>query len=421
MSALKLINIRLFDQPDIEEMIIDKGVIAQMTPRKNEGQTSGQNERQTSHNDDMVIIDGKGGLVFPALSDHQVFADKADDNLSDLDQAACAGGIMEALLMPTPNIFSAKTKAHFIQASPITKHKAPLAEKSLAEIGLAYQLGWRFFCDGAVPIENNRLLRQAMSYIADMDALIIHQPQDPNLAHLGVMNEGVISARLGLEGIPHHAETIMLARDLELASLTKARYHAAQISTKTSVEMIERAKDNHLPISCGCSINHLLLTENDIGDFRTFCKLTPPLRTEEDRQALLRGLKNGVIDVIVSGHNPQLQENKRLPFRLAETGAVGMETLLPASFCLHKEDDIPIAICLKALTKRLFDGVSPKLALSQPANLILYHPDSPWRLDVANQKLKALAQNAALDGRQFYGKIILCLFKGEIVFNAISD
>ena len=178
-------------------------------------------------------------------------------------------------------------------------------------------------------------MRMVLSYAKDFDALIVHFTEDSELGDPGVMNEGLVSSRLGLPGRPFEAEVIMLERDIRLVELTGARYHAAQISCAASLEVIRKAKARGLPISCGVSINHLTLNENDIGSYRTFFKMRPPLRTEEDRMALVGGVKDGTIDIVVSAHDPQDADVKRHPFEQASDGAIGLETLLPALLRLY--------------------------------------------------------------------------------------
>src|SRR5262249_42349094 len=185
-------------------------------------------------------------------------------------------------------------------------------------------------------------MRRVMEYVRDFDGLVIHFAEDPDLASEGVMNEGELASRLGLAGVPHEAEAIMLDRDIRLVNLTRARYHAALVTTSLSLEVIARAKEAGLPVTCATSINHLTLNENDIGDYRTFLKLTPPLRHENERRALVAALASGLIDVVVSDHNPQDVETKRLPFAEAEVGAIGLETMLSAGLRLVHSGEISL-------------------------------------------------------------------------------
>ena len=354
MHSTLLKNARLLSEEGVKDIFVRDGRVAEIADSLTQEDVPQIN-----------CINCSGHLLLPALMDMQVFMGgvgaSGDDRLADLNDAALAGGVLSALLMPDSKDFNghfnvphdmtasmtASMTAHFHRAAPITENDDEGAR--LAEMGFAHQRGVRAFCDGAAAIADSRIMRRAMNYAADMDALIMHQPLDPALAGEGMMNEGIISARLGLAGIPAAAEIVMVARDIELARMTGVKYHAAQISCAGSLALIRRAKDEGLAVSCGVSMNHLLLNEEAIGDWRTFCKLTPPLRTEEDRSALLEGVVNGAIDVIVSGHNPQSQETKRLPFEHAAAGAVGLETLLAGALTLHKKENIALEVLIAAM------------------------------------------------------------------------
>ncbi len=423
---LLLKNARLLSDEDLKkaslkDVLIQQGKIAAVQP-------AGALEiaQETTQE-----INCGGHLLLPALIDLQVFAGGAgasgEDVLSDISRAALAGGVGSVLLMPDERIngqSDAAPSAHFYRASPITETTQNNRAR-LAEMGLACQKGARAFCDGARPITDSRLMRRAMDYASDMGALLMHQPLDLSLAGDGVINEGIVSARLGLAGIPAAAEIVMVARDIELARLTGVKYHAAQISCVGALDLIRRAKDEGLAITCGVSINHLLLTEEAIGDWRTFCKLIPPLRTEADRRALLEGLVDGAIDVIVSGHNPQSQETKRLPFESAADGAVGLETLLAGAISVHRQDHVALDILIRAMTvnpAKLLNMTPPTLQKGGAANLTLCDLDRKWTLDVtALDALHSQSQNAALDGQTLYGKPLLTLLRGEIAFHARSD
>ncbi|HEU6442748.1 MAG TPA: amidohydrolase family protein, partial [Microvirga sp.] len=261
----------------------------------------------------------------------------------------------------------------------------------------------------------------ALTYARDFDALIVHHVEDPDLVGQGVMNEGEFSSRLGLPGIPREAETIMLERDVRLVRLTGARYHAAMISTADSAEIVQAAKARGLPVTCGVSINHLSLNENDIGDYRTFLKLSPPLRHEDDRQAMIAALADGTIDVIVSDHNPQDVENKRLPFAEAANGAVGLETLLSAALRLVHADRISLPRLLRAITTKpaeILGLPSGRLKIGAPADLIVFDPDAPYVLD--KRDLKSLSKNSPFDEARLEGQVTITMVAGRIVFDRRS-
>ena len=287
----------------------------------------------------------------------------------------------------------------------------------MAEIGRLKEAGAIAFTDGARSVTNAQVMRRALTYARDFDALIIHHVEDPDLVGQGVMNEGEFASRLGLPGIPREAETVMLERDIRLVRLTGGRYHAAMISCADSAEIVRAAKARGLPVTCGVSINHLALNENDIGDYRTFLKLSPPLRHEDDRQAMIEALADGTIDVIVSDHNPQDVENKRLPFAEAADGAVGLETLLSAALRLVHSDRISLPKLLRALSTKpaeILGLPGGRLAVGAPADLIVFDPDAPYVLD--KRQLKSLSKNSPFDEARLEGQVTITMVAGRVVF-----
>jgi dihydroorotase len=292
-----------------------------------------------------------------------------------------------------------------------------LVGQEMAEIGRLKEAGAIAFTDGARSLTNAQVMRRALTYARDFDALIIHHVEDPDLVGQGVMNEGEFASRLGLPGIPREAETVMLERDIRLVRLTGGRYHAAMISCADSAEIVRRAKRDGLPVTCGVSINHLALNENDIGDYRTFLKLSPPLRHEDDRQAMIEALADGTIDVIVSDHNPQDVENKRLPFAEAADGAVGLETLLSAALRLVHSDRISLPKLLRALSTKpaeILGLPGGRLAVGAPADLIVFDPDAPYVLD--KRQLKSLSKNTPFDEARLEGRVSTTMVAGRVVF-----
>jgi dihydroorotase len=286
----------------------------------------------------------------------------------------------------------------------------------MTEIGLLKEAGAVFFTDGARAVANAQVMRRAMTYARDMGALIVHHVEDGDLVADGVMNEGERALRLGLAGIPREAESIMMARDIRLVRLTGARYHAAMISCAQSVDVIRRAKAEGLPVTCGASINHLTLNENDVGDYRTFLKISPPLRHEDDRRALVEALAEGVIDVIVSDHNPQDVETKRLPFAEAADGAVGLETLLAAALRLMHAGDIELPALMRALSARPAEIAGlpgGRLARGAPADLVLFDPDAPWIVD--RHALRSRSKNSPFDEARLTGRILRTYVAGRLV------
>src|SRR6185437_13769058 len=296
-------------------------------------------------------------LLAPGLIDMRVFTGEPGreyrETLASASAAAAAGGVTSFVLMPDtlPVIDDgalvdflvrrgkATASVNVLPAAAITKG---LRGEEITEFGLLKEAGAVCFADGRHSIQSSSLLRAAFSYAANFDMPVVHHVADRSLVGDGVMNEGHFATVLGLKGIPVEAETIPLARDLQLALLTGVRYHAAQISTANSVKLMAEARKLSRSVSCGVSINNLALNENDIGAYRTFFKLSPPLRSEDDRQAVIEGLRTGIIDVIHSDHDPQDSEVKRQPFAEASDGAIGLETLLAAALRLVHSGDVEL-------------------------------------------------------------------------------
>jgi len=273
------------------------------------------------------------------------------------------------------------------------------------------------FTDGRHSITNALVLRRALTYARDFGALIMHHPADPDLVGSGVMNEGETATRLGLPGIPREAEIIMLERDIRIAALTGGRYHAAQISCAASLDIIRRAKKQGLAVSCGVSATHLALNERDVGPYRTFYRLAPPLRDEDDRLAMIEGVADGSIDVIVSSHDPQDVDTKRHPFAEAADGAVGLETLLAAALRPVHNGEASLASVVRALSARpaeLLGLPSGRIAAGAPADLILVDLEQPWICEA--DKLHSRSKNTPFEGARFEGRVLMTLVGGRTVY-----
>src|SRR5437667_10366068 len=294
-------------------------------------------------------IDCRGRVVAPGLVDMRAFVGEPGaehrETFASASRAAAAGGVTTIVCQPdtTPVIddpaivdfvLRRARDTAIVHVHPMAALTKGLGGEEMAEIGLLKAAGAVAFTDAAKSVTNAQVMRRALTYARDFDALVVHHTEDPDLIGEGVMNEGEFAARLGLVGIPNAAEAVMLERDMRLAALTGGRYHAASLSCIESLEILKRARDAGLAVSASVSINHVTLNENDIGPYRTFLKLSPPLRTEDDRKALVAALASGLLDVIMSDHNPQDVEVKRLPFAEAASGAVGLQTMLPAALRL---------------------------------------------------------------------------------------
>jgi dihydroorotase len=277
------------------------------------------------------------------------------------------------------------------------------------------------FSNGDKPITNARIMRRILSYSASFNALIAHRPIEPSLADDGVMHEGDLSARLGLTGVPAAAERITAERDIALAELTGGRLLIDMISAESTVDVIRHAKSRDLDLACSVSFNNLCLNDLDIGDYRSFAKLSPPLREERDRQALIAGINDGTIDVIVSAHNPQGAGRKRLPFAEASYGAVGLELMLSAGLTLTHDDKLQLMAFLRALTiapAQILGLDSGHITEGATADLVIIDPNRPWMVD--NQKLRSRSKNTPFDRRRLTGRAVKTIINGEIVFDLDS-
>ena len=382
---------------------------------------------------DAQVIDCGGHVLAPGLIDMLVFSGEPGhehrETLSTTSRAAAAGGVTTIICMPnTEPVIDDVALVDFIMrrardtarinVHPMAAMTKGLKSEEMAEIGLLRDAGAIAFTNGKTSLADAKMMRNVLAYAKDFGALIIHHLEEPTLAQNGVMNEGEVATRLGLPGIPREAETIMLERDLRLAELTGGRYHAGQISCRASLDIIRAAKERGLPVTCGVSINHLTLNENDIGPYRTFFKMRPPLRSEDDRAAMVEGIASGDIDVIVSAHDPQDADGKRRPFAEAADGAIGVETLLSAALRLYHDGSVDLSTLLRALTAnpaRLLGLPSGRLAKGAPADLVLIDLDTPF---VVNPELlRTRSKNTPFDEARLQGRALMTLVAGRAVYN----
>jgi dihydroorotase len=422
MPPLALVNARLVDPARGEETAGGVLVI--------DGRIAGLGATVTAETapEGARVIDCRGDVVAPGLVDLRVFVGEPGaehrETIASAAAAAAAGGVTTLLARPDtsppvddPAVVdflkrrARDARVRILPSAAITKG---LAGAEMAELGLLREAGAVAFSDGPHSIADSGVLRRAMTYARDLDALIMHVCEDKGLAG-GVAAEGAFASRLGLSGAPREAETIALDRDLRLAALTRARYHAVFVSNALSLEAMTRAKQAGLAASCGVSINHLTLNENDVGEYRTFLKLSPPLRSESERLALVEGLASGVIDVIVSDHEGQDVETKRLPFAEAAPGAVGLETWLSAGLRLVASGHVSLPRLLAAMSTRPAEILgldAGRLRVGAPADLIRFDPDEPYVLDPAN--LHSRCRNTPFDAARMEGVVKLTLVAGEI-------
>ncbi len=380
------------------------------------------------------VIDCGGKLVIPGLVDARVFVGEPGaehrETIKSASEAAAAGGVTSLIMMPdTDPVIDDVALVEFVlrtarEQSSIHIHPAAaitkgLNGKELTEFGLLRDAGAVFLTDGRRSISNTLVLRRALTYARDFGLVVACETNDEVLAAQGVMNEGLFASWLGLEGIPREAEIIPLERDLRLAHLTGVRYHAAKISTADSLSAVKTARSRGADVTCAVSINHLSLNENDIGEYRTFFRLSPPLRAEEDRQAMIDGLRDGDIDIIVSSHDPQDVDTKRLPFADAADGAIGLETLLAAALRLHHNEEVPLIRLIDALSTKpasIFGLEAGSLKPGSPADFAVVDLDEPWI--VTKDTLRSRSKNTPFEDARFQGRVALTMVAGKAVYEA---
>jgi dihydroorotase len=373
-------------------------------------------------------------LLIPGLVDMRVKTGEPGfepkETLKSAARAAAAGGVTSIVLQPdTDPVVDEPAMVDFIQRRArdiglVHVYVAGAATKGLeghgmAEIGLMREAGALYITDADRPIVDSLVMRRVMAYANGFGALVAHRPADPYLSAGSAATEGEFAARLGLPAVSVMAERIMLERDLALAELTGARLLVDQISCAEALDSLKRAKDRGVKVWASASINHLTFNELDIGDYRTFYKLNPPLRCEDDRQALIEALASGLIDVIVSAHAPAPAEDKRLPFEEAAPGAVGLQTLLPALLALHHDERASLIDLIAAVTlkpAKLLDLNAGRIAVGSPADLVLCDISAPVVIDA--DQLLSKSKNSPFDGRKLQGRVLRTLVGGREVYRA---
>lgn len=379
------------------------------------------------------LIDAGGAHVAPGLIDMRVVIGEPGaehkETFKSAGRAAASGGVTTMVMMPnTTPVIDDQSLVDFVRrrgpdrtggvrilpAAALTKH---LDGELMTEIGLLAEAGAVLFTNGDKPIISSRVLRRALSYATAFGALVANRPEDTFLADGGVMHEGELAARLGLPGIPAAAETIMAERDLALAELTRGRLLVDMISAAGTLETLKRAKARGVNAVASVNVHHLVLNENDVDGYRTFAKLSPPLRGEDDRRALVDAVASGLIDVIVSGHDPRPAEDKRLPFEEAAFGAVGLETLLPGALSLAHKGDASLNTVLRALTLRpaeILNLPQGRLSKGAPADIIVLDAGAPFKLD--SDELKSKSNNSPFDKKLMQGIVQRTFIAGKTVF-----
>ena len=382
--------------------------------------------------DDIEVIDAKGAMLAPGLVDLRVKTGEpgaeTKETLKSAALAAAAGGVTSIVLQPdTDPVIDEASVVDFIlrrtrDIELVHVYPAGAATKGtlgqrMAEIGLMAEAGCVYVTDADRPIVDSKVMRRVLAYAASFGVLVAHRPADPWLSAGAVATEGEFAGRMGLPSVPPIAEKIMLERDLALVELTGARLLVDQVTTACALESLARGKARGLPVTATTSINHLSFNEIDIGDYRTFVKLDPPVRGEDDRQATIEALASGLIDIVVSAHAPAPAEDKRLPYDEAAPGAVGLQTLLPALLAFR--DRIPLIDLMRTVTSRPADLLglpAGRLSKGAPADLVLCDLNAPIVVDL--DKLKSKSRNSPFDGRRLFGEVQVTLVDGRVVYRA---
>ena len=427
MKEKYLINARIIDPKnqidEIGGLIIDsKGLI----------KASGKEVSDGNLPTTVDKIDIKNKVLIPGLVDMRVFVGEPGyeykENFRTLSDAALSGGVTSVVSMPntSPVIDNVsmvdflkrrgrdKSRINIFPSASLTKNTDGIR---MTEFGLLKRKGIVAFTDGLKTVQNPQLMSRIMNFVSQSNSLIMQHAEDNVLSEGGLINEGEISTRLGLKGIPFLAEKIIVERDLSFLEEYFCRYHISQISSKKTVSVVRKAKSEGKVFTAGVSINNLSLNENDIGDFRTFLKLSPPLRTEDDRLSLVEGLKDGTIDVIVSDHKPEDEESKRLTFSQAATGASGIETLLPLSLELFHNESINLIKLIASMTcnpSKILDIDKGTLEIGREADFCVVDINKPWIVN--KNELNSKSKNTPIENRKMQGQVLMTYVKGELVF-----
>lgn len=428
LRPLALVNARLVDpaskRDEMGGLLVEDGVIRELGPQVNRGHAPEEAE----------IIDCGGHVLAPGLVDMRVQlrepGDEHQETIETGSLAAAAGGVTSMVCLPnTVPIIDDVAGIEFIARRARETKRAKiycygaltkgLEGKDIVEMGLLAESGALGFTDALTAVADAQVMRRALSYARTFDLLVVQHPEEPRLSAGGAMNNGELASRLGLSGIPACAEVMMIERDLHLVRMSGARYHVAHVSTAAAVEKIRQAKQEGLRITCDTAPPYFSLNEAEVGDYRSFAKLSPPLRGEADRRAIAAAVAEGVIDSIASDHAPLDVESKRVPFAQAVPGVIGLETLLPVSLELYHKGQMPLVDLIRCLTSRPADILGlpqGRLAKGAPADMVLIDLDRPHRIDVS--KFRSKSKNSPYDARPVQGKVLKTFVDGRLVFAA---
>jgi dihydroorotase len=381
---------------------------------------------------DAEVIDCAGACLAPGLVDMRVELREPgaehQESMQSGALAAVAGGVTTMVALPnTEPVVDDVALVEFVARrsrdvglarirtyAAVTKG---MKGRELTEMGLLASAGALAFSDAGNTVADALVMRRALSYARTFDLLVMQHPEEPRLAAGGVMNEGEVATRLGLAGVTPAAEAIIVERDLRLCEITGGRLHIAHVTTEAAIDAIRKAKKRGLPVTCDTAPHYFALNETAVGDYRTFAKVSPPLRGEWDRRAVIAGLKDGTIDAIASDHSPHDQESKRLPFASAASGIIGLETLLPLTLELYHNRHLSLLEALRALTQGPADILrlpAGRLAIGAAADLVIFDLERPWRIDV--EAFSSKSKNSPYDGRPVQGRVLRSVVAGRSVF-----
>ena len=427
MTEKILINAHIIDP---SQNLDEKGSL--IIDEKGKIKSIGKNVKRSDVSSNAEVIDIKDNILIPGIVDMKAFVGEPGyeykENFRTLSNAALAGGVTSIVTMPnTKPLIDNVSMVDFIirrgrdkssvNLYPCATLTRELSGNQMTEFGLLSAKGIIGFTDVIKTVQNTETMSKIMNYAADLGVLIMQHAEDLELSKNGCINEGEVSTRLGLEGISYIAEKIILERDLSLLNEFPCRYHVNQISSKESLEVIKQNKEIGKKFTVGVSINNLSLNENDIGDFKTFLKLSPPLRSEDDRIALVNGVKSGLIDVIVSDHTPEDEESKRLPFAQAATGSIGVETLLSLALEMYHNESLPLKKIIETLTinpAKILKINKGSLKIGNDADICIFDLNKPWV--VKADDLKSKSKNTAIEDRKLQGKVIMTFLNGNLVY-----
>lgn len=386
--------------------------------------------------DGVVVVEATGLCLAPGLVDLRAATREPGaehkESIATLSEAAVAGGVTTLALLPeTDPVIEDPALVQFLidegesvglcRMLPYAALTQGLKGEQITEMGLLTQAGAAGFTDGHRPVASAAVMRRALAYAKAFGGVIFNHPEEPTLARLGMVTEGELATRLGLPAIPAVAETMMVERDLHLVRLTGGRYHAGPITTAGAVAAIRRAKDEGLAVTADTAIHYLTLTDAAVEDYRTYAKVSPPLRCEADRQAVIAAVADGTLDAISSDHQPHDRDSKRLPFPPAEAGVIGVETMLAVALELVRDGHMSLPRLISRMSAgpaRILGLEVGTLAPGCPADLVLFDPDRPWRID--HKKLRSKSKNSAFGGRLVPGRAVRTYFEGRLVYDLLD-